>query len=140
MYIMIDCRELLGETPMTPNPPKVWLVVELLKNPLEELAEELVDVVLVAAVPVALVPLDVSVELDELDEPKSDDEDEELAAEPASDEEAPASGWPKKPSVCVLFWPRWISFQSSLPVIGSRYLLRRKRMSLVLTSASSVGG
>ena len=33
-----------------------------------------------------------------------------------------------------------IGFQSSLPVMGSMYFLRRKRISLVLTSASALGG
>ena len=40
----------------------------------------------------------------------------------------------------VLFWPNMMGFQSSLPVMGSMYFLRRKRMLLVLTSASTLGG
>src|SRR5580698_2305348 len=52
-----------------------------------------------------------------------------------------ASGCPKNPmAMGTLFWPNMIGFQSSLPVIGSIYFLRRKRMSLVLTSASAEGG
>src|ERR1700722_13862470 len=53
----------------------------------------------------------------------------------------PPSGWPKKPIARgALFWPIMMGFQSSLPVIGSMYFLRRKRMLLVLTSASTLGG
>src|SRR5580692_2196356 len=53
----------------------------------------------------------------------------------------PLSGWPKKPiAIGVLFWQNMIGFQSSFPVIGSMYFLRRKRISLVLTSASRLGG
>lgn len=41
----------------------------------------------------------------------------------------PASGTPKNPNaVGALFWPKWIGRQSSLPVMGSLYLLRRKRI------------
>src|SRR5579863_4104926 len=54
---------------------------------------------------------------------------------------ATASGWPKKPMAWgVLFWPKRTGFHSALPVVGSIYFLRRKRMSLVLTSASILGG
>lgn len=54
----------------------------------------------------------------------------------------PMIGCPKNPiAVGALFWPRWMGFQSSLPVIGSVYLLRRKRILLVgLISASMLGG
>ena len=53
----------------------------------------------------------------------------------------PVSGCPKKPiAVGALFWPNRTGFQSSTPVIGSVYLLRRKRMLLVFTSASTLGG
>lgn len=38
---------------------------------------------------------------------------------------APASGCPKNPSGRTCASPKWISFQSSLPVIGSVYLRRR---------------
>src|SRR5271157_889904 len=52
------------------------------------------------------------------------------------------SGCPKKPmAVGALFWPYRTGFQSSLPVVGSLYFLRRKRMLLVgLTRASTLGG
>src|SRR5208337_3878449 len=37
-------------------------------------------------------------------------------------------GCPKKPmTVGALFWPKKTGFQSSLPVVGSAYFLRRKR-------------
>src|SRR5208337_348193 len=51
-------------------------------------------------------------------------------------------GCPKKPmAVGALFWPYRTGFQSSLPVVGSAYFLRRKRMLLVgLTRASTLGG
>jgi len=53
----------------------------------------------------------------------------------------PESGWPKNPiAVGVLFWPYRTGFQSALPVMGSMYLLRRKRMLLVFTRASALGG
>ena len=41
---------------------------------------------------------------------------------------SPASGWPKKPFTVVFASPTWISRQSGLPVIGSSYFLRRKRV------------
>ena len=63
-----------------------------------------------------------------------------LGPVPAMVEAEPARGWPKKPmAVGVLFWPKRMGFQSSLPVMGSMYFLRRKRISLVLTRASDVG-
>src|SRR6185437_814529 len=50
-------------------------------------------------------------------------------------------GSPKNPmAMGALFWQYRIGFQSSLPVVGSMYLLRRNRMSLVFTSASMFGG
>jgi len=53
----------------------------------------------------------------------------------------PESGCPKKPiAVGVLFWPYRTGFQSSLPVMGSMYFLRRKRISLVFTRVSALGG
>ena len=52
----------------------------------------------------------------------------------------PVSGWPKKPRVCVLACPHRTGFQSSLPVVGSMYFLRRKRISLVFTRAFWFGG
>jgi hypothetical protein len=54
----------------------------------------------------------------------------------------PAIAFPKNPmAVGALFWPSIIGFQSSLPVNGSTYFLRRKRMPLVgLTRASRLGG
>src|SRR5579863_7146582 len=53
----------------------------------------------------------------------------------------PPSGWPKKPMARgALFCPNMTGFQSSLPVMGSMYFLRRKRMLLVLTNASTLGG
>jgi len=53
----------------------------------------------------------------------------------------PSSGSPKKPmAVGALFCPRRIGFQSSFPVIGSAYRFRRKRMLLVMTSASMLVG
>jgi len=55
-------------------------------------------------------------------------------------EPAPAIGWPKKPVDCVFASPKRIGFQSSLRVTGSMYFLRRKRISLVLTSALALGG
>lgn len=62
-----------------------------------------------------------------------------LGPVPASVE--PAIGCPKKPiAVGVLFCPKRTGFQSSLPVVGSIYRLRRKRISLVFTSASMFGG
>ena len=64
-----------------------------------------------------------------------------LGPTPAMVEALPESGWPKKPiAVGVLFWPYRTGFQSSLPVMGSMYFLRRKRISLVFTSASALGG
>ncbi|MGD1064394.1 MAG: hypothetical protein ABR860_14130 [Terracidiphilus sp.] len=60
---------------------------------------------------------------------------------PAIDVAPPASGWPKKPMATgVLFWPKRTGFQSALLVMGSTYFLRRKRISLVLTRASALGG
>src|SRR5208337_44742 len=60
---------------------------------------------------------------------------------PAMDVAPPASGWPKKPKATgALFWPKRTGFQSTLLVMGSTYLLRRKRTSLVWTSASVLGG
>src|SRR5581483_5447386 len=52
-----------------------------------------------------------------------------------------ARGCPKNPmAIGTLFCPKRTGFQSSLPVIGSIYRLRRKRISLVFTSASALGG
>src|SRR4051812_48244398 len=54
---------------------------------------------------------------------------------------AAPSGCPKNPIASGVFCcPNMMGFQSSLPVMGSTYFLRRKRMLLVLTSASILGG
>ena len=80
--------------------------------------------------------------LDELrlDEPKLV---EPMPEEPSPEEPSPfmpqfapmppimelAIGFPKKPkAVGCLFWPMWRGFHSSLPVDGSMYFLRRKRI------------
>ena len=52
----------------------------------------------------------------------------------------PESGWPKKPiAVGVLFWPNRTGFQSSLPVMGSMYFLRRKADFVGLYQRVNVG-
>src|SRR5579875_3399922 len=53
---------------------------------------------------------------------------------------SPPSGWPKKPFTVVLFSPTWMMRQSSLPVSGSTYRLRKKRILFVPSSASMEGG
>jgi hypothetical protein len=155
--------ELIGEKPIMPAPPKVWppgeLLVELEDEP--ELPKALEFAPLVPLIPDPLMPdpllpdpLPVDdesvapVELVALD-PNNEELPEvvdppplgpvpaitELPAEPD-----PASGSPKKPSVCVLACPNRIGFHSALPVVGSTYFLRRKRISWVFTSASRLGG
>lgn len=60
---------------------------------------------------------------------------------PASVDALPDSGWPKNPiAVGVLFCPNITGFQSSWPVSGSLYFLRRNLMLLVSTSACTLGG
>src|ERR1035438_8121975 len=56
--------------------------------------------------------------------------------------DVPPRGCPKKPmDIGALFWPNRTGFQSSLPVVGSAYFLRRKRILLVgLTRASTLVG
>ncbi len=50
-------------------------------------------------------------------------------------------GFPKNPyTVGNLFWPMRMGLHSFLPVVGSMYFLRRKRILLVLTSASTFIG
>lgn len=114
---MIDCLALLGETPMMPRPPKVCPLVELPEELLDELESEvLVPKLLVVEVPVVeplLAALELAVLLLALsvdEEPNRELEPESepvplVAPTPASVEEPPARGWPKKPSVCVLFCP-----------------------------------
>ena len=162
----MDCLGLAGEKPMIPAPPKVWPEVV----GLDELVPEVVLLVLPLDDDVVLpvLPLVVLVPPVELVSPGEDAEvelsvvvdvllpllvrlrklvvellvlevDPPLGPMPAM--VVPASGWPKKPiAVGVLFWPYRTGFQSSLPVTGSMYFLRRKRISLVFTSASALGG
>lgn len=61
-----------------------------------------------------------------------------LAGQPPT----PPIACPKKPmTVGALFWPNRTGFQSSLPVVGSAYFLRIKRILLVgLTRASTLVG
>src|SRR5271157_361522 len=163
----MDCLGLPGETPMMPPPPKVCPVGPV-PDPVEELPLGAFESVLPVA-PVLPDPLEESVELPVAPEAsvgqpaapvgapvvEPDDPENEL---PPLDEPAPLPavegllspvpmhpgmfpiGWPKKPSVGVLFWPKRMIFHSSLPVVGSIYFLRRKRIWLVLTSASMLGG
>jgi hypothetical protein len=77
------------------------------------------------------------------DEPDNPDDPKDELVEPAPLEEPPKlvlsippSGLPKKPFTVVLASPRWITRQSSLPVIGSIYRLRRKRILLVFSNCS----
>jgi hypothetical protein len=95
---------------------------------------------------------------DELDDPNEDEpneeEDEALPAptlpcapwpldvmpdalpSPPLEPLIPASGWPKNALTVVFASPTWMSFQSALPVIGSTYRWRRKRILLVFSSCS----
>src|ERR1035437_1518487 len=156
----MDSREMAGEKPMMPAPPKVC--------PLRPVSVPELPVEPVVALPLVPAPPEVPVGLPavgagepglagELVEPMRellpmDEPDPEpplipfpplgpipAITEPPA-EPAPAIGWPKKPSVWVLAWPKRMGFQSSLPVMGSGYFLRRKRISLVLTNASMLGG
>lgn len=114
---------------MMPPPPKVWpvrpvSVLELVAAVVDGVpnVEEVVDVVVVEEEGVSPLP-------------------PPLGPVPAMVEAEPARGWPKKPiAVGALFCPKRMGFQSSLPVMGSMYFLRRKRISVVLTSASRLGG
>ena len=49
----------------------------------------------------------------------------------------PASGFPNNPFTVVLFSPAWMIRQSALPVIGSSYFRRRKRMLFVFSNWST---
>jgi hypothetical protein len=124
---MMDCLGLLGENPIMPPPPKVFPVRPVVDSVLLELLVVLLLVVLESVV----------------------DVDEKRLLEvllevllPEVDVDEPASGCPKNPmAVGHLFWPNRIGFQSSLPVVGSTYFLRKKRILLVgLTSASMLDG
>src|SRR5437868_8244339 len=57
--------------------------------------------------------------------------DRDPASAPSPVVASPVSGCPKKPFTVVLFLPTAISRQSVVPVSGSTYFLRRKRMLLV---------
>jgi len=155
----IDVLVLAGENPIMPTPPNVWL-----DEPKADVLFELLEPEALAVPEAPLVPA--TVEVPELpgvlpdpkielppkaDPPVEDEPNEEppmplvplgpvpaITAPPA--EPAPAIGWPKKPVDCVLASPKRIGFQSSLLVVGSMYFLRRKWMSLVLTSAFALGG
>ncbi len=60
-----------------------------------------------------------------------------MGAVPGNGEPATMRGSPKKPMVSgVWFCPSWIGFQSSLPVVGSRYRVLRNLISLVFTDVT----
>src|SRR5579872_2129093 len=142
---------------MMPAPPKVWpdrpepepepLVPPEPKAPVAPVEPALPELSVDPGVPAELVPLipvsdDPKLELPpgEL-EPKGEFEKPPAVEAPAIPlppegptparvAALPARGWPKNPiTVGVLFWPNMTGFQSSLPVIGSVYFLRRKWMS-----------
>jgi len=153
---------LFGENPMIPAPPKLFPVspvpevAEVVVPEIELLPDPVLPVVplaeaVLAAAELSLVPL-----AEPVAEVESLLEEPELMNELPSEEAPvmvfppldpiparvdPAIGCPKKPiTVGALFWPNWIAFHSSLPVVGSTYFLRRKRILLVFTSASTLGG
>src|ERR1035437_1940787 len=167
----MDCLGLLGEKPIIPPPPKVWPFKPVVDpgGPVVELEVVFVlaafgsvggvppvvdEVSLLVFRPVGpqfvlllVVELDVPPMVEglvvppmpplhkvpcEVFPPKG------LAGQPP----VPPIGCPKKPmTVGALFWPYRTGFQSSLPVVGSVYFLRRKRMLLVgLIRASTLGG
>lgn len=65
---------------------------------------------------------------------------EEAAPIPPAAPGSPARGLPKKPFTVVLASPRWIRRQSALPVMGSVYFCRKKRMFEVFSSWSTAPG
>src|ERR1035438_7582529 len=163
----MDCLGLLGETPIMGPPPKVCPVNPVL-DPAPELPLAAAGSVL--AVPPEGPPgLTLKVLVPAWGAFGSAGAPEELGGEPLAVEPGtgplpdgelnmprdglgpvepgpvpanagPPMGWPKKPIDWVLFWPMRMIFHSSLPVVGSMYFLRRKRISLVMTSASMLGG
>jgi len=97
-----------------------------------------------------------NVDPDELLLPKVDPDEPREDVELPKGEEAPpvdpfavapvgvipfcCTDWPKKPVAATVCSPTWISRQSSFPVIGSRYRLRRNRWLLVFISWSMLLG
>src|ERR1035438_3515180 len=122
----MDGLGLAGETPMMGPPPKVCPERFVPDDEEESPGEPAPAVELVSAGVPALT-----------EEPNA------LPAGVAPARPGPArpSGCPKKPmAIGALFCPNRMGFQSSLPVIGSVYRLRKNLIRLVLTRASTLVG